>query len=344
MTPASAIPLRYVVTPTVKQLYDDDQEGFDAIEEAPVLAKLSAENDRVDGLEGLYGYILNNSASVPMDAVSGNEGFFESIKSGGNKLIKTVKDFFKWLWSFFGSKQKSIDIRTRSVNEKLNKNGAKDEDVAYPRSVSVIYPKPGKPDSNINWLGDSITNIVKGIDKATEYTNLLSKLHIDSHTVLTKETPEDSYKTITDRFKQGVATTFKLTNKPSDFVGKADLSLKDDRFVYHQNITAVRNVEGVKFRTTTSQLQGYAKDYGVLKKKMDILVTNVSDLEGRIVKALENHLIVAGRLTQADAEGKKVIEETRVAVRAAMANIKVLQTAIFRSANAVLDVISAATK
>jgi len=346
MNPASAIPLRYVVAPAVAQLYEEDKEGFDAVTEEPVLAKLSNENDQISGLEHVYSYILNNRPSPPVmfDSVGGVEGFVDTIKSGVKASIQAVKDFFKWLWSFFGSKKKIIEQKAENITNLVDAHGAKDGDIPYPKSVSFIYLKTGKPESNISWLTAAITNAAKAIDKTNKYTELLKGLSDSAHTALMNETSEIDYTGINESFSKEVATAFGITNKPISFLSLDDLSFKDGRFAYHINVQSQRNVSGAVFHTTTSELQTHVKEYKALKVKLDTMAKNVHDLEGKFIKQLENQLIVSARVAKDNAKGRQSVENTKALVREAMANIKVLQTALYRSANAILDVISAATK
>lgn len=349
MNTASATPLRYVVAPAVAQLYEEDKEGFDAVTDEPVLAKLSNENDMVTGQESIYGYILNKHADVTpsMDSVSGNEGFFGTLKKGASSLIKTVKDFFKWIWSFFGSKQKIMENRAEDIAKQIDKNGAKDGEVPYPKSVSSIYPKQGKPENNLNWLGTAVDNAAKAIDKTIKYADLLKAMAKSTGEALVKEGGEKTFGSLNEDFKEDLAKIFGVgvtKNSTMNLLTIGDLIYRDGRFSSMGSITAIRAAQGSVFHTSTSQVQGYIKEYHALEGKLDTMMKNIHELETSIVKMLENHLIVAGALTKRDDVHKHLVEDTKTIVRAAMANIKVLQTAIFRSAKAVLDILSAATK
>lgn len=347
MNPASAIPLRYVVAPAVAQLYEEDKEGFDAVTEEPVLAKLSNENDQVSGLEHIYGYILNNRPTAPVmfDDVSGSEGFIDTIKSSVSSAIKAVKDFFKWIWSFFGSKKKIIENKAEDIAKQVDAHGAKDGDIPYPKSVAFIYLKAGKPEPNINWLSTAITNAAKAIDKTIKYAALLKGLSESAHKSLLNETTAINYTDINEEFNKEVATAFGITGaKAISLLSLDDLTFKDGRFAYHINIQSQRNASGAVFHTTTSQLQTYVKEYHALEGKLDDMTKEVHALEGKFIKTLENQLLVAGRLTKSTPQAKKSVDDTRALVRSAMANIKVLQSAVFRSSNAILDVIAVATK
>lgn len=348
MNPASAIPLRYVVAPAVAQLYEEDKEGFDAATDEPVMAKLSNENDMVSGQESIYGYILNKHAAAQptLDSVDGSEGFFGGIKKGASALIKAVKDFFKWIWSFFGSKQKVAANKAEGISKALDKNGAKDGDIPYPAHTSQIYMKTGKPDPNIAWVAGAIDNIAKTIDKTVKYAELLQGMAKNTGEYLTKvEGGEKKFGELNNDFNKELGQTFGVTsNKTLSLLSVNDMVYQDGRFSWRGNIQAIRSFQGAKFHTSTSELQGYVTSYNALNKKLGAMMTKIHELEDGIVRTLENHLIVANRLNSKDEANKKVIADTKTIVRSAMANIKTLQTLIFRTSNIVLDIIKVATK
>lgn len=346
MNPASAIPLRYVVAPAVAQLYEDDKEGFDAVTDEPVMAKLSNENDMVTGQESVYGYILNKHATthVSLDSVDGSEGFFKSVKKGFTDLIKAVKDFFKWIWSFFGSKKKGIENRAEDIAKAIDKNGAKEGEIPYPKSVVGIYQKTGKLDNNIAWLSKSVDNTAKAIDKTIYYVDLVKGLVVITGEKLFKEGGEKEFLEVYDNFNKALAEKFGIKGKATNFLGTNDLVLNAGRFAMEFNPQAAAQAKDAKFHTTTAQLQTYIKDYDALMGKIDAMTTAIHSIEGGIVHALENKLIVAGALNKQNPTQKKAVEDLKKVVRATMGNIKVLQGSIYRAANAILDIIAAATK
>lgn len=292
MTGQSVTPLRYIVTPTLKDISDQDREEYDAVEAQPVMAELSAENDQVSGTEKYYNYILHSRAVVAAElgSVAGAEGIWSSLKDGANKVIQMVKDFFKWIWSFFSAKEKKIDNKLRQVDYHLKDKGVKTGDINYPQGTYFIYPKTvvGKPAKDLGWVTETNKRIAKGITNANGYATLLTN-HLKLLERLAKER-----KPVADM----VVATIRLRGDISDLFGgvssgdKATFITQDDfrfgavKIAYNPTSTRRRDFQTSTFTTTVTVVEEIRKDAVANLAQLKKMTIDLQKVEKEMVDTL----------------------------------------------------------
>ena len=347
MNTAAVAPLRYILTPTVKEEYDADEAGYSAAADEPKMEKLSLENDQVSGLEHLYGYILNHRErpSINLGLVTGEEGFFDLIKDGVTSLIETVKKFFKWIWSFFGSKSAAAEVRSKSLQERVRDHGVKDEEIPYPKTVLTIYPKPGKLEGNINWLSDVLTSLGGNVDKVGKYIKLVEEYCTKTQAALKGD---GDYTAVREALEKGVKELFKPDSNGKIAFGRNE-RLSFDEKTGKISLNSIQEPndrrKGAKFRTTQSQVDTLLTAAYAERKRLDELTKDITTLENPMVKALDDTLAQAKAANEEEAaklrKGNDIIKEV---VRVAMNNINVMETELYREYLAVLDIFTACVR
>lgn len=329
-----SVPLRYVVSPTVQEIYKENTEGWEASKEEDTMIKLSNENDRVDGMESVYGFILSNRRRVNLSGVVGNEGFVSTIKETVSKTIQAIKDFFKWIWSFFGSKKKAIDNKLEKTTLALDNHGVTGKDLPYPKSIYCIYPTASKPSESIDWLHDAITRVVKAVAKALFYVDKLETFITGAKMTLDLE---GLFEHLEKHFTDTVTQAFN-NGKIVNFLGVDVLEFKDGKINYALTGLSQEQLKDATFNTSTSQVKEYTSLYKTLQSRLNELSKDIHALENDLIKLLES------RLKALNNQKDPIIAKVRDVVQKSMSNIKTLQTQIFRAAEAIVDVCTAATK
>lgn len=339
MTPTPVKPLTFTISPTVKEIYEEGEAEFIAAGEIPQMALLSNENDKVSGLESLYGIILReHHRKLPVSSVTGNEGFMDSIREGFKKLIQVVKDFFKWFWSLFASKEKDISDKISRTEEKLDKNGAKSGAVPYPMKAVYIYKKQGKPDNNLHWIKDALLDVVKIADKTTAFVKDAEKLM----TAVTSASEANVLSSMTELPKElssAFLSVFKLEdNKQGTLLTPGDVIFKDGQLSEETADYPVKQFMGASFVTTTDEVRSIIKDSKEAQKKINELGKTLFNLEEVIVKNLQKAIAVTSKPDVDNKETEKASSAIKDAVRKTMANLKFIQSTLFwalGSANAI---------
>lgn len=289
MTGQSVTPLRYIVTPTLKDISDQDREDFDAIAAQPLMAELSAENDQVSGTEKYYNYILHSQAVVAAElgSVSGSEGFFGSIKEGVKKLIQMVKDFFKWVWSLFSAKGQKIDQKLQSIDHELKDKGVKTGDIKYPRSTRFIYPKPGKPAKDLSWVSEANQRIAKGITNVGSYATLLTE-HLGNLERMAKDhKPVGDMTGATLTYNGKIRSLFSTGGKEKGtFITTDDFRFGPIRVTYSPTGNTQKDFEGATFTTSQSAVEDIRKDSLANLKQLKALTVDLAKLEKTMVDTL----------------------------------------------------------
>jgi hypothetical protein len=292
MNGQSVAPLRYIVTPTLKDISDQDREEFEAAEAQPVMAELSAENDQVSGTEKYYNYILHSQAlvSAELGSVTGAEGLLGSLKRGAGRIIQIVKDFFKWIWSFFSAKEKKIDHKLQYVDSRLRDKGVKAGEVYYPQATYYIYPKtgPGKPAGDLGWVSETNKRIAKGITNANSYATLLTE-HLNLLEKMAKDRkPVSEMVAATTAYSGKVRALFGApTNKDkATFITQDDFRFGATKIAYHPTSNRRTDFHISTFTTTVTTVEEIRKDTAAnlaLVKKMTV---DLHKLEKEMVDTL----------------------------------------------------------
>lgn len=344
MAPTPVKPLTFTVSPTVKEIYEEGEAEFIAAGEIPQMTLLSNENDKVSGLESLYGIILReHHRKLPVSSVTGNEGFMDSVREGFKKIIQAVKDFFKWMWGLFAGKEKAAKDKLAKTEEALNKGGAKSGEIPYPKKAAYVYKKTGKPDNNLHWVKETLVDIIKVADKAIAYVKDAGTL-MDAVTNATETSAMARMESLPKELSTNIRALFNLEeHKPGFLLVGNDVILKEGRLTEDSAEYDIKRFMGAKFITTTDELRTLLKDTKEVQKKVDDLGKVIFDLEGTIVKNLQKAIAVTGK-----AEGDKQFAEkagaaVKEAIRDTMANLKFIQSTLFWSLGSVSAIISVAT-
>lgn len=341
MNGQSVAPLRYIVTPTLKDISDQDREEFDAVEAQPVMAELSAENDQVSGTEKYYNYVLHSRAVVAAElgTVTGAEGILGSIKNGAGKVIQMVKDFFKWIWSFFSAKEKKIDHKLQQVDFHLRDKGVKSGDIYYPQGTYFIYPKTvvGKPAGDLSWVTETNKRIAKGITNANSYAALLGE-HLSSLERMAKDR-----KSVADMLTTTLAYQGKIralfgnaaTAEKATFITQDDFRFGVTGIVYNPTSTRRRDFQTSTFTTTVTTVEEIRKETVAnlaLVKKMTV------DLQ-KLEKEMVDTLTFLKNAKDITSGVQKVFSRI---VRNSLEDIRTFEHVLYRSLNTVGDLLKAA--
>lgn len=342
MNSVNVIPLRHIVAPAVKELYEEDQEGYDAVMAEPVMNALSNENDRVDGLESVYGHILNHRPRVMTYEVAGTEGLVSWIADGVKGLIQSVKKFFKWLWSFFSGKEAAVDVAKKQVKEKIAGYGAVDGPIKYPKDVIYLYPKTGKLDVNLSWLSMVMTNGTKAAEKGEKYIEELKALFSVIYNKAGKEGSSDELKGVVGSFKKSFEDLFgKEGQAVPNFIGSGTVLNKGGSLSFLTGSDQPRFQDGSTFFITTSQLKTLFDEYNAMDKK-------IREFSGKCYDLEKGTLLILNRFLQLSAQEsphlKEAIEVIKAEVRRCMTNVKGLHLELMKMNKRTVDLLGLCTK
>lgn len=348
MNTAPVAPLRYILTPTVKDEYDSDQAGYDAASDEPTMVKLSDENDKVSGLEHLYGHIINHRErpSTALGDVTGNEGFMDIVKSAANGVIETIRRFFKWLWSFFGSKAAAAEVKTRSLKNVARAKGVKDGEIKYPKNTLYIYSKTGRPEGNLNWLAPALQDLEHNTDKVEKYAKLIEDY---CNKVKTELSGKGSYAPILSAFEQGVKDLFKPNGENLFTFGIPNNMRvsKEGKMTWEGVSVDRKRFQGATFQVNITQFNELVDKVNAVQAKLEQLTKDLTKLEDPMVRSLEAALHEAAGKGDNPEEQRLIkagIDEIKRMARTAMQNIGNLETELYRAYLAVVDILQASVK
>lgn len=340
-------PLRYILAPTLKEEYLADQAGYDAAMDEPVLAKLSTENDKVDGLESLYGYVINSRPRASVD-VTGNEGFIDTIKKGVGVVIQAIKDFFKWLWSFFGSKDKKVEVKQQTLKERLAKNGVVEGNIPYPKSAALIYPKgEGKFDNNINWLESCMASLSSAAEQTVQFAGLI-KGFCEDVSKMPSEGIGDRVVERNNTLREKVREVFKADGEGAiKFIRDKgiEFDMKTGKFTMKPPAGDQR-VKDATFIAHTTQVQTYLNHYDKIRKSLMDAYKASHALESTMINALNAILNKASKDAK-DAGNQELnmgVNKVHEQIKTAMFNLHALEVGLYRCAEAVLELLDASIK
>lgn len=341
-------PLRFIFAPTLKEEYLADQAGYDAANDEPVMEKLSSENDKIDGLENLYGYVLNQRPR-PAVEVAGTEGFLDTIKKAASAVVQAIKDFFKWLWSFVGSKDKKVEQKQQSLKDRLTKNGTVDGNIPYPKSVALIYPKDeGKLDNNLNWLEGCMTDMITAAGQTEKFAGLIKDFCNQVNNMPSEGIGERVVEG-NKALREKVRGVFKADNESAiKFVKDKGLTfdINTGKFGMSTSPNQQQRVKGATFIAHTEQLKTLLNHYDKIKASLMTVYKACHALEESMIGTMNKIIDKASKdaKDQGNQEMNQALNRVREQIRTAMFNIHALETGLYRCAEAVLDVIDASIK
>lgn len=339
MTAESVKPLRFVVSASLKEIYDADMEGFDAIAAQPTLVKLSDENDAVSGTERFYNYILHNSPSIPvhLNEVAGTEGFMDTVKQAATSLLQTIKDFFKWLWSFFSAKENRLSDKLKSIEHRLKDKGVKTKDVRYPNDTAYVYPKLGKPSNDLSWVNETNKNIARGISNVNSYGADLTAYLKGLRKQVNGENHFQALIQSKAEFDRGIKNLFKISGeKKATFIAPNDAYFSNLQLKYSPMANDRRLFLNATFLPSTTTVETIVKDTTVNLKALKELTLGLQKVEDVLLETIKGVIHVPGRMDNA------VGREINLTVRTAMNNIRSFESILYKAIGTVAGICSAA--
>lgn len=339
--------LRYVNTPTVKEIWEAGNPDSGLVESDSDVQELADEYNgtgEVAGKEAYYQFLQRNLQEVTPN-VAGNEGLWETIKSGLSTMIENIKKFFKWLFSFFTSKKRATDQATEKLTKILKEVGVKEGDVQYPKDYPAIWNAPGKPGTDINWVntniaavGKAINEVGKGYTKCLkDYVQKVNGLSIGNGQLSHGE--EDFKKAETE-----FVTNLGKVIKTGAFVGGVTLSVNPKgRLVAKATPGITKAVPGLKYKATTSGVNAALSAITHANEDFGSFTTELTSLENVMVATLNKAMEVAKQLELDNPlASKKITDDVKQIVNTALANIKTLENIFFKAINSALSVANVA--
>lgn len=324
---------RFINTPTILRDYEEDQKGYDQVIEGSRVIELSREYDRVDGNEELYKVLLNR-LNVPSYSVAGNEGFFESFKAGGAKLIQTVKDFFKWLFSYFTSKSEVAKRKSENLSLALSSYGVVSKDIPFPPTVLGLYNKPGYPNGSLNWMASAMDEVITFSKHIRAYIKVIKGLGPIVQSIRSNEID----KALADRDKL-IADSYAAFGIQDPVVGKivygqTKLTVsKSGEFAFLDSGLAKKELT---FKTDLTEITQLVTKNNELVKESDEMMKDFTALEQEFVRDITASMTIQGM----DQAQKDALEKVHQLVRTSMANVNKLSKRVFRTeftAQGILD-------
>jgi len=294
-----ALPLRFVNTPTVKEIYEQEHEGEDLGLDDEDVEKLSDEYDRA-GSEGYYHRVVFSylkSQQRSLTDVTGNEGFGEWVKKTVTGFIESVKKFFAWLWSFFGGKKEQVERKAKALDERLKEHGAKTGDIPYAKTYIQAWGSPKPVPASLDWLGGVIDALGKAVGQVESHHTAFKAFVESVKSINYKDGPfisDKKSKLDAEVTKYGNATKSAYGNIPvgewKEWVGIGLISIgKDGKVTVSVNNKILpQGDKQPTFKTNTTQVENLLKKFVIVLEKWDKLSKDQADLEQVVIKQFNN--------------------------------------------------------
>lgn len=333
---------RFINTPTVMELYEEENKGADLGVDDKVVDDLSDEYNEVTGNEGYYKLLFAHMQTPHANcSVAGNEGLLGWVKDGIKALITGVKNFFKWLWSFFTSKKVAVEQKAENLEEALSKHGVKKDEIQYPVAAAVLWASPQKMPASLDWMKAALDKLDTAMGKGETYVKEVQSF-VEAAGKLQVKAFISEHKTQYDKLLTAhIAAVSKLFTT-GDFVGGTKSSVGDGGKVkIDQNAKVLKTADG-KFKTTDTQVRDLLKEVLSLNKRFDSLLKTSVTLEAVFVKQLNTSMEWAWTVELKDQKAAdSIITGVKQAVTNAMATIKVLENTFFRAISSGLTILDA---
>jgi len=330
---------RFINTPTVEALYN--AENPESVVDAPddKIEDLSDEYDQVSGTESLYyQYIFSHiPRKQDLDSVQGTEGFMSWVKDMVSSLITAVKNFFKWVFSFFTGKKEVAARKNKNLIEKLDKNGVKQHFTHYPAGYVSVWASKAKIPANLDWMKKAGEDWKKANAKTVEYINEIKKTVNTAESVYLKKGQLSKGKDELEKlFKDHHDAIVRIFGKdPALFIGgtyvsitaHGKLSLKPDPDLLESD----KNAGFISSETTTRTLAG---DLTTMNTTFQSTIEKSTELEKVFIKGLNSSLEFANVVeVNNEAVAKQLTNSLNEIVRNSMAGVKLLETLLFKVYN-----------
>lgn len=319
MYPLSNQP-RFASTPSVLEVYENERIQPNLRLEEEVKEELNKEYDRVDGVDGTEGFYKLLFSELPYDIeeVEGTESFTEWVKQGLTKLIEMVKNFFKWIGSYFITRDKVSDEKLTETRIRLKQKGVVTGDIKYPGGYRTAYGKTGKIPENIHWVPESASLLEEQIKLAEEGMVALKGLFekIDSKKI-------GEFGPHLERYRKENEDLFTAVIKQRVFVGNSRL-LKNTRgeirVEKNPDINNRLDSKDVSFQTTGHEVETYLNKLDTLLTKKAGYGKKITGMESVIISKLNNLMQLKDR--ELSAQEKKNVEAIEQTVKNAMVMFK----------------------
>jgi hypothetical protein len=341
---------RFINTPTVEALYN--AENPESVVDAPddKIDDLSDEYDKVSGTESLYyQYIFSHiPRQQDLSSVQGNEGFLSWIKDMVGALITAVKNFFKWVFSFFTGKKEVAARKNKNLLEKLDANGVKKHFTHYPTGYMNFWASKAKIPANLDWMPKAITEWNAAAAKVSAYTkevgdtvNEAERLYISSGQ-LSKVKGE-----LEKLFKDHQAALVKIFGKdPAPFIGGTNISITaHGKLSLKADPDLLESDKNAGFISTETTTRALAKSLQTMNTTFDGMIQKSVTLEKVFISGLNKSLEFANQMEINDeAAAKAVSSSLQEIVRNGMAGIKILETLVFKVYSSASDIVNSSVE
>lgn len=346
------LPQRFVNTPTVMEIWEQEhvkepkehttKEVEDLSEEADVKAE-------VTGTESYYRWAMQYQLAPVLNARTGNEGFWSTVKGAFNTFIENVKKFFKWVFSFFTSKKRMVDQTTDKLEKTIKIKGVKEGMIPYPKDYALIWNAEGKPGQDITWIKTKLTGIDSVINsQADGYVKELSSYiqALGSIVAHSKDGQLSESRAAFDKAETAFTTNLKKIIKPGPFLSGTILEVgKNGKLLTKTNTKVAKGVKGVSYKTTTSIVEGILDAVNHTNDIYGAFTHQVVQMENIFITNLNETLRFGNQLELKDpAAAKAITDKIKQNLSVAMSNLKMLETILYKAINAGLSVANAAIK
>lgn len=333
---------RFINTPTVMELYEQENKGADLAVEDKLVDDLSDEYNQVTGNEGYYKLLFAHLQSPHANcSVAGNEGLLSWVKDGIKALITAVKNFFKWLFSFFTSKKVAVEKKGENLEEALNKHGVKKDEITYPAAAAVLWASQQKMPANLDWMKAALDKLDKAMGKGEEYVKEVQSF-VDAAGKLQVKAFISEHKTQYDKLLVDHITAVGKLFTGADFIGGVKASVGDAGKVKVDTDAKLLKVGAGKFKTNDTQVRELLKEALAVNKRFDELLATAVKLETVFVKQLNVSMEWAWTVELKDQKAAdSIITGVKQAVTNAMATIKALENTFFRAVSSGMAILDA---
>lgn len=353
MAADTVIVRRFINTPTVKELYDEENQGEDLGVDQDTVDDLSDEYDQVSGNEQYYKSMFKYLPKPYQDlgSVAGNEGFFGWVKNLITGLIAKVKKFFRWIFSFFTSKQKISKEKTIDLETKIKDKGVKTEPVPYPTDAEMVWGKDAPFPNNLDWLVGSLKEQSTFMQTTSSVVGTIGKFAASaSHELSNSNVKEENIKKIIEDAKKSIVKLlYGSESKGKKYLyGGYDISITEkwDVKLNPNSRIAKKNDRGQFVSTLNKVVDAHKEIKELCNKDFVELIKAISELEKTFIANLEESANLAKNASEKsrETEIKGIVRLVSDFTTSSMSLIKQLESIAYRSFKAGVAIVNAAVK
>lgn len=336
---------RFINTPTVEALYN--AENPESVVDAPddKIDDLSDEYDKVDGNESLYyQYVFSQIPRKPeLDTVQGTEGFMSWIGDMVSSLITAVKNFFKWVFSFFTGKKEVAARKNKELIDKLDKNGVKKHFTHYPQGYMNLWASKAKIPANLDWMPKAIDGWHTATGKVQAYIKEVGDTAREAEALFTGKQLSQTKEAMEKLFKEHHEALIKIFGKdPAPFIGGTTISITaHGKLSLKVDPDLLESDKNAGFISSESTTRSIAKSLESMNTVFEGMINKSVELEKVFIKGLNSSLSFSKKTEQENqASARAIASALEEIVRNGMAGIKVLETLVFKVYNTTTSIVS----